>query len=62
MTENEREHYRERTRALCTARGLTIAPYGLGWWISGPGVNLVIADLAFIREQDLKPLPFFNRE
>lgn len=61
MTEHERIRYREKTRQLCAERGLMISQYGQGWWIHGLGVNLVIADLAFIREHDLAPCQTFDR-
>lgn len=52
---------REATRAWCADRNLAIQGYGQGWWISGNGVSLIVADLAYVSERDLEPLQVSER-
>ena len=46
----------ERVRALCEARGCVLRPYGRGWRIVGPKVDVFYADLGDVRELDLEPV------
>lgn len=55
MNEEELEPLREQARRLCAERGLAILPYGSAWWIVGQGVSRVVADLAGVGPEHLKP-------
>ncbi len=46
---------RDYARQLCANKRVAIVPYGSAHWIKGVGVDLVIADLAWLQESDLKP-------
>lgn len=61
MTEEELNSMREATRRLCAELGLAILPYGSAWWIVGNGVSRVVADLAGVGPDHLKPLPIMDR-
>lgn len=61
MTELRLEALRDRARRLCAERRLAVLPYGQAWWILGPGVSLVVADLAGVQPSDLRPLPVISR-
>lgn len=61
MTEEELNAMREETRRLCAELGLAILPYGPAWWIVGKGVSRVVADLAGVGPDLLRPLPIVER-
>lgn len=43
-------------RDAAARRGLVIEPFGVGWRIYGPGVDLLSLKLADLGEKDLLPL------
>lgn len=45
----------DAVRAAAARRGLAIEPFGLGWRIYGPGVDLLALKLADLGEKDLAP-------
>lgn len=61
MSEEELDAMREATRQMCAELGLAILPYGSAWWIVGKGVSRVVADLAGVGPDQLKPLPIRER-
>lgn len=36
-------------------RGLRVVPFGLGWHVRGPGVDLLCAKLSMLSDVDLRP-------
>lgn len=62
MSEKELEAMREATRRLCAELGLRVLPYGQAWWIVGRGVSRVVADLAGVGRDQLRPLPVARRK
>ena len=55
------EDLRHQARQLCAERGLTIQPYGNGWWIVGDGVSRVVGELAGLSGADLMPFQQIQR-
>lgn len=55
------EDLRHQARLLCVERGLSIQPYGNGWWIVGEGVSRVVGELAGLCQTDLEPAEAFER-
>lgn len=53
MNDNVLTERREQARRMCAERNVAIMPYGDSHWVKGIGVDLVIADLAWLRESDL---------
>ncbi len=47
--------FRERARRLCRERGLRVTPYGQGFEVRGPGIDLLVADLSVVTPADLVP-------
>jgi len=45
----------KHVRKLCQELGVNIEPRGVAWLLRGPGVNLLVADLAVITRDDLLP-------
>ena len=54
MNDNVLTERREQARRMYADRNVAIVPYGNSHWVNGIGVDLVIADLAWLRESDLK--------
>lgn len=54
MDENLLIERREQARRMCAVKNVAIMPYGQAHWIKGTGVDLVIADLAWLKEADLR--------
>jgi hypothetical protein len=46
-----------RARLLAQQHRCTITPFGAGWWIRGPFVDLLVGDLRELRAVDLMPPP-----
>ena len=44
-----------RIRALCTARGITITRRDAAFVLTGPGVSILVTDLAMLAPIDLEP-------
>ena len=42
-------------RRLCAELGIAVRRRGDAWVFEGPGVHLLVADLALVRDYDLKP-------
>lgn len=42
-------------RQIAAERGLRLVPAGVGFHISGPGVDLLVTDFRFVRPEDLRP-------
>lgn len=51
-----------RARMLAQQHRCTIVPFGAGWWIRGPGVDLLVGDLRELRAVDLMPPPVDKTE
>jgi hypothetical protein len=48
----------DHVRAACAERGIDIRRHGDGFRLVGPGVDLLVADLSFVRLPfDLMPAP-----
>lgn len=55
------ETLRRKAIALCAENGVAVHPYGSAWWLTGSGVNRVVADLAGLCLSDLAPLAVVER-
>lgn len=42
-------------RAAVKRRGLTLERWGRAWWIRGPGIDVLAAEIAFFEPSDLNP-------
>ncbi|MEY4593022.1 MAG: hypothetical protein RIR18_1917 [Pseudomonadota bacterium] len=49
------EELRQSKIDLCREKGLKAVRYGNAWHVSGPGVNFVSSDIAYIQPGDLRP-------
>lgn len=45
----------EKARHLIERRGLRIEPFGVGWRVHGPGINLLTARFDWIGPLNLEP-------
>ncbi|MCZ2098070.1 MAG: hypothetical protein LC121_17740 [Anaerolineae bacterium] len=45
----------EQARRLIEQRGLRIEPFGVGWRVYGPGVDLLTASFDWVGPLDLEP-------
>lgn len=52
---NQQEQRRQRVRQECQERGIAIRQRGKAWHLSGPGIDLLTADLANVEPSLLKP-------
>jgi hypothetical protein len=52
----------EKMLAEIEARGLTITRRGLAYWIRGPEVDVIVADLGTLTPSDLYPPPPSKRD
>lgn len=46
---------RERFLSECNQRGIAVMPFGKGWRLTGPGVDLMCADLDNLDGRELCP-------
>lgn len=56
----------DEVRRQCDRRGLAIKPHGCAWRIVGDGVDMLVAELALLRDADLEPAhaydPWLDRQ
>lgn len=52
---NYKQERVENIKKLIDERGLTIVPRGKAFWVTGIGVDLLVASLAVINPHELKP-------
>lgn len=45
----------QRARAAIKAAGLRVEPVGNAWRVHGPGVYVLVASLAHVNAEDLRP-------
>jgi len=50
----ELERRRANVRRECEKRGIRVEPVGKAWRLRGPGVDLVVVDLAEVRTVELR--------
>ncbi|MDE1546926.1 hypothetical protein PTW32_16030 [Dechloromonas agitata] len=55
------ETLRHKAIALCAKHGVSVRAYGPAFWLTGAGVNRVVADLAGLCRSDLAPLSVVAR-
>lgn len=55
------EALRRQAIELCAKHGVSVQQYGAAWWLTGAGVNRVVADLAGLCRCDLAPLSVVAR-
>lgn len=55
MNHRYRAEQREKVRAKCLERGISIEKRGLGYRLHGPGVEISVLDLSMLEPKDLKP-------
>ena len=56
MNDDRRNDVRRRVELLCAQRRVTIRRTGNAHHLIGPGVDLLVADLAIVRADDLIPI------
>jgi hypothetical protein len=49
------EAQEQRIRAEIERRGLAVTPFGQGFLIRGPGVEMLVSSLAIVSEFDMRP-------
>jgi len=52
---DRKQQQRETIRAECLKRGIKVEPRGIAFALSGFGVDLIVADLAMLDAEALKP-------
>lgn len=53
--EQQRAAREARIRELIKSQGLALVPFGRGWRIYGPRIDIVAADLGYLDALDLRP-------
>jgi hypothetical protein len=53
--QDRKQVQRDQVKQECARRGLKLAPAGLAWRITGPGVSLLCADLSDVSIDSLAP-------
>lgn len=61
MIEQIAEQRREEARRLCSEKGISVVPYGSAFWLFGVGVDIVVADMAWLKPDDIRPRPVVER-
>ena len=62
MTDELADPRHNHLRQQCAERGITILRRGLGWQLEGGGICLLVIDLKFVSDSDLKPVRDFGRQ
>lgn len=50
----------EQARHLIEQRGLHVEPFGIGWRVHGPDIDLLTADFNWVGPLDLQPVRNFQ--